>query len=80
MIRSCHNLLIFPCFAPTQASSNETIQATSKQDRVGSSLPGRATHFDVIVVCNLREHPFTPDPLLFASRSAWLEEISFCGP
>jgi len=43
LIRSRHNLLIFPCFALTPASFDKSTQATSKQRVASSSLAGRAT-------------------------------------
>ena len=43
MISTCHNLLIFPCFALTPASFDKSTQATSKQRVGGSSPSGRAT-------------------------------------
>ena len=45
MIRSCHNLLIFPRFALTPASFDKSTQATSKQNAAGSSPAGRVIAF-----------------------------------
>ena len=50
MIRSCHNLLIFPRFALTPASFNKSTQATSKQRVGSSSLPGRAISFERVLL------------------------------
>ena len=48
MIRSCHNLLIFRCFALTPASFDESTQATSKQRVACSNHAGRAMLFNPV--------------------------------
>ena len=62
MIKSYHNLLIFPCFSLTPASFDKSTQATSKQDVVGSSPTGRATSF---IFNDLWVKAFLSDRLLF---------------